>query len=242
MLNVLYRICNSENLKSRPAFYSKASCLKNFLVALERVRDARMVLISAGEPSTDCIKLLPAHIEVEILKQCGNSASFLHALRRSLQYPPTDLVYFVEDDYLHVPQALEKLLDCHRELQPDYITLYDHPARYWGPEHPHADLPLRTKFCRVTATHHWRNVESTCMTFSARTETLRQDCQIIINHLAPKAPQDRELFRHLQGLGKYSGHEPPRVLIGPVPSLATHCEDPWLAPVIDWAALANNNL
>ena len=240
MLNVVYRICATESPKRRPSFYSKVRCLKNFLMAVERVQDVHLVLISDGEPNPEWIEPLPAHAEVEVLKKCGNSASFIHALSTALRYPPADLIYFVEDDYLHVPEALEKLLECNHELQPDYLTLYDHPARYWGGEHPEVDLPLRTNFIHVTSTHHWRAVESTCMTFAASTRILRQDFQTIVDHVSPKAPQDRELFRHIQGLGKYSSHEPARILVGPVPSLATHCEEPWLAPVIDWALLANN--
>ena len=49
-------------------------------------------------------------------------------------------------------------------------------------------------------------------------------------------PEDRELFREMQGLGdyKYKDPEHPRILVNSIPSLSTHAHLPWLAPIVDW--------
>lgn len=240
MLRVIYRTCGIENHKPRPPYYSKINCLKNFIFSHRRVRGAEFCLLFDGEPSKEVKTLVEPIGRVEVLNRIGNAASFLFAIAGAQKFDAHELVYFVEDDYLHVPEALVKLMECVQCAQADYFTLYDHPVRYFPDSNPNADWHSESNRILITKSHHWRTVESTCMTFAARAGTLVQDSAIFLQHMKPgRSPEDRELFRHLQGLGKYRSDSPMRVLIGPVPSLATHCEEPWLAPVIDWNAIAN---
>jgi hypothetical protein len=162
----------------------------------------------------------------------------MKAFELATHLPGDDLVYFVEDDYLHLPLALVKLSDAAAQLSADYVTLYDHPVRYFPRESELADLPLPSPRVFVTRSHHWQTVESTCMTFATRAHLLRADAAIFELHVGCfRVPQDRELFRHLQGLHAQWSNSPHRVLVGPIPSLATHCEEPWVAPVIDWGTV-----
>lgn len=242
MLHIIYRYCNKENNKPRPVFYSKEICLKSLIVALEGLSDFTFSFIGDGVINERLQILVNTFAKIEILPEVGNTTSFLYALSKVWQIPDDDIVYFVEDDYLHLPEALVKLLDCFGSVNADYVTLYDHPVRYIKNDQV-ADLPLYNHAIFTSHLHHWWNVESTCMTFAAKSATIKADFAIFQQHTDNHlTPNDREIFRHLQGLGLYADKNtsPMRILVGPIPSLATHCEEPWLAPVVDWLSQATD--
>jgi len=236
----MYRACSGECMEIRPAFFSKLRCLKNFLWVLRQVTSASFCLIYDGELREDFRTLVEPIGEIDVLSNVGNSGSFWHAFQKALTFPDSDIIYFVEDDYLHCLEAIVKLVECFEDVPTDYVTLYDHPMRYRLNCQPDGDWPLNENGIYVSRSHHWRTVESTCMTFAARTKVLREDRLIFEMHTCRTCkPADRELFRHLQGLGKYSQLSPQRRLVGPMPSLATHCHKLWLAPIVDWKKLAD---
>lgn len=51
-------------------------------------------------------------------------------------------------------------------------------------------------------------------------------------------PKEHLMWRWLQGQKLFAWKFPKRMLLGPVPSLATHMDTQSLAPVVDWAAVA----
>lgn len=243
MLHILYRFCNQENSKKRPQFFSKKLCLENFIIAFNYVKnESTFHLICDGEIEQEIVSLTADIATIEQLPSVGNSASFLVALEKSLSFSEQDLIYFVEDDYLHCPDSLVKLLDCQESIECDYITLYDHPVRYMPDYELGRDWAVNNETIYLSKSHHWREVESTCMTFASTSQILKADFSVFEqNILGRKVPNDRELFRQLQHLGSYQNAvlpELPRKLVGPIPSLATHCEEPWLAPVISWEDIA----
>jgi len=74
----------------------------------------------------------------------------------------------------------------------------------------------------VTKTHHWRTAPNTCGTFLLRRKTLIEDLYIWWLEI-----QDYYLF---QTLCINKG----RILLTPIPGLATHCMEGYLSPTIDW--------
>ena len=241
-LHVFYRACDGERMEIRPRFFSKLTCLKNFINALRQVNTAAFYLIYDGKLREDFRVLVEPIGTIEVLPNVGNSASFWYAFQKAVNLPNDHLIYFVEDDYLHCPDALKKLIECIEDVPADYVTLYDHPVRYM-PDYPlGGDWPLNENAIYISRSHHWRTVESTCMTFAARAEVLKEDTPIFEIHVhQTRKPADRELFRQLQGLGKYRQDAPLRKLVGPIPSLATHCHVPWLAPMVDWQKIADES-
>lgn len=243
MLHILYRFCQQENTKKRPQFFSKKRCLESLIRAFEYVKDrSTFHFICDGEIDQEIISLITDIAKIERLPSVGNSVSFWVTLQKSLSFPEQDLIYFVEDDYLHCPDSLVNLLDCQESIECDYITLYDHPVRYMPDYELGKDWAVNKETIYVSKFHHWREVESTCMTFASTSRVLKADLPVFKLHvLGRKVPNDRELFRQLQHLGSYQNSALPmlpRRLVGPIPSLATHCEEPWLAPVISWEDIA----
>jgi hypothetical protein len=246
MIHILYRACIAEKTGVRPPFYSKRSCARSLIRSIRSARVGSVHLFIDGHDPIEIVEEFKCGYEgtqFVRLASVGNSGSFRIALQLALAFADDDIVYFVEDDYLHVREALGKLQAAFLQVpNAHYVTLYDHPARYMPTFIGGADLIHRESRIFLAGSHHWRSQESTCMTFAARTGTLREDRGLFEAYLSDQtAPSDRELFRHLQGLGRYRKRSPRRLLIGPMPSLATHCHLPWLAPGIDWASIAQES-
>jgi hypothetical protein len=237
MLHIFYRSTGGDNKKDRPPYYSKMLCLRSFLRAFARVRDrARVTFVNDGPMPDDRLAVMAEWGEIVSFPGLGNSPSYRETLALALRLPSDSLVYFAEDDYLYTEPAFEKMLAAFDELpRVDYITLFDHLDRYLRTD------DSRRGYSRVyiAGGHHWRTVESTCMTFGARVSRLKSDAWIHRLGTVPKTPRDREIWRCTQGEKQFFWKLPKRTLIGPIPSLATHMDPAGLSPNIDWQAVAD---
>lgn len=245
-LKILYRLSGKENLAHRPQWYTKALCLKSFLQTLTEVKIpcTKILLMDHSsrleKPLLDqVLRAQESGFVIEKTLVPGNCPSYLQALDLAI-VETHELVLFAEDDYLWRRNAVHDLINAFDEVEiADYITPYDHPARYGKTE----DSPDFMHWCNeiyCTTYSHFMPHESTCMTYMAKTQVLREDekWHRLFSDTSRNAPADRKLFRFLQGLG---GYNPPssRLLLGPIPSLATHAHLPYLAPIINWDAIAS---
>ena len=128
-----------------------------------------------------------------------------------------DIVYIVEDDYLHLPGWVTVVKNLY-ELYPNinYFSLYDHPDKY---SQRYIGLQSQILISNYT---HWRTIPSTCGTFGGQVKFFKEDKQIHHYNLG-----DHNKFLKLS--------EKKRHFISPIPALATHCVDPWVSPFRDWA-------
>lgn len=246
-VSVLYRSYAGENQAPRPSWYSKELCLKSILLSyklLKKEVPANFTVLFDGYLNlrNDWTKILKKMVEPEGLiiesKQKGNCESIINAIYRATELPEKNVVIIAEDDYLWLSPALVDLYHALTKLPIHYATPYDHPIRY-QPDYPKgADYPHRHNIIYITIERHWRTQESTCMTFASTCRTLKEDIEYFEKYKdnGKGRPEDRELFREMQGLGGYSykNLDNPRILVGPMPSLATHAHLPWLAPLLDW--------
>jgi hypothetical protein len=145
-----------------------------------------------------------------ILSDNGNAGSFLLALQHAVEnYPEDELIYFCEDDYLHLHKSPKLLEEGIRRT--DYVTLYDHPDKYTryynGGEY--------SKVIK-TESSHWRSTASTCMTFGAKVKTLKEDIDTWKEHASGSHPWDHKIFTDLAKKG--------RKLLAPIPGAACHTD------------------
>lgn len=132
-----------------------------------------------------------------------------------------DLIYFLENDYLHCPNWLEKISELlNSPVHFDYVSLYDHMDKYIYAMY--SDLRSRIF---VTQNHHWRTAPSTCGTFLVRKKIFDEDIELWAREV-----QDHYQFEELSA-------NKGRTLLTPIPGLATHCMEGYLSPTIDWAAV-----
>lgn len=225
-MKVLYRISDNSN-KSKLKFdhATKEHCLHNFLQHFP-VEEVTLYADNVKDSTYEYLNSLG--VSVVRTKNANNAVSALHVLNEALQFDDVETVYFVEDDYLHRPNSRQVLLeglDISR-----YVSLYDHPDKYIPAAHGgnpliESDGGEITKVY-LTKTSHWKLTNSTTMTFATTVKSLREDFNIWKKHCTGHIPHDFDAFIELREIGKS--------LITPIPSYATHCEQKWAAPLIDW--------
>lgn len=184
-MQIYYRISDKSHTKLKLPGTSKEICLKNFLSIFPE-KDITIIADNCSKSYNDIIKncwrMFDAHL--------GNSGSFKFALDCCVKLPDEELVYFVEDDYVHREGALKVLLEG-QDLA-DYGTLYDHPDKYTsvygGGE---------TSKVVKTLSSHWRFTTSTCMTFFTKAKYLKRDYDIWMKHLSGTVPDDFGAFREI---------------------------------------------
>ena len=156
----------------------------------------------------------------------GNDAqSFLNLLNyvREQKYSDNDIIYFVEDDYLHRYGWVDVLQEGFDMIGADYYTLYDHPDKYYLPMYEN----LQSKVI-ATENIHWRTTPSTTNTYACKYGTLIKHFDIHVKHcdLVEKWTKDHVKFTELWEKGSN--------LMSCIPGYSTHVEGNMLSPTVDW--------
>lgn len=237
MINYIYRISDKSNDKIKLPNASKMHCLDNF-ISVFGLDNLTVILDNCEEKTLAEVKA--RNIKNIIETNLGNKGSCLFAIDYALgHFNEDDFVYFVEDDFLHLPEAL-KLLKEGLEIS-DYVTLYDHPDKYVnrkdGGDNKYISNGGELTRVLITKSSHWKMTNSTVMTFAVKIKTLKEDYYIwkkfpAQSWLAWQRLQPLELkFKFLHIL---SGGRSVRKLISPIPGRSTHCEIKYLSPFVDW--------
>jgi hypothetical protein len=226
---IFYRISDNGYKKIKPPFINNENCLKNFIKVFSKYLDNLMII--ADNMSDNSLSMLYKYIEKDhiINVSIGHGAgTFNIALDKALELPDNEIVYFVENDYLHKDNADIILYDGFH-IGSDFITLYDHPDKYLDPSLG------GNAFCYGGAENtriylgkyaHWKLTNSTTMTFASKVQTLKKTKNIIKKWTSGEHPHDFNMFIELLQ-NKYS-------LISCIPGYATHGETQWLCPLVDW--------
>ncbi len=173
---LLYRISSRINAKPRIAGFSKLDCLDNLLASFPGYR-----MICIADHCDEAVVALLSRKNFYRLEvtHLGQTPAFYHLVNLALnELDDADIVYFIEDDYLHVPQAggiLEEGLNVF-----DYVTLYDHPDKYgvFGKgRNPYVNDECLSEPTQVFKGREvlWRTTNSTTHSFACRVGTLRED-------------------------------------------------------------------
>lgn len=107
----------------------------------------------------------------------GNSKSFWFSYNYAIDnFEDDDIVYFLEDDYLHRSDSESRLIEGLTVF--DYVTLYDHPDKYGSDDLKCSRIEYRlsesTKLCYLNNIL-WKTTTSTTMTFASHVRTLKKD-------------------------------------------------------------------
>jgi hypothetical protein len=218
MIHILYRHTShtSGMGKNRPHWFSYEKSLNNLLSTIEGLDFVKFHLIYDGE----CNITDPRIHHIENIKAGSDCNSYFYSWHyaKSLNIGDKDLIYIAENDYAYVHgwiHKIKELFDAYEDL--DYVTLYDHNDKYNPIMYPN----LAT-YLFITKSHHWRITPSTTGSVIFGKRILDEDFDI---HSVNCSDFGRYEFLRTNRN---------RNVLSPIPSLATHCEVEWLAPVIDW--------
>lgn len=224
-MKIFYRISDGSYKKERFEHATKKGCLDNFLKHFPKEE----IIIYADNVKDETFNWLEGY-GCKLLRTNGGSsaAGFRIVLNDALKLPDNEIVYFVEDDYLHLPNSRTVILEGLSRAH--YVTLYDHvdkyiPASMGGNPFIGDDGAEETRVF-LTKNTHWKLTNSTTMTFASTVEVLREDFAIWSSYISGTYPRDFECFIELRNRG--------RTLASPIPSLSTHGEPQWSAPLINW--------
>ncbi len=232
-MKVIYRISDNGYVKSKFDRATKERCLLNLLT--NWLKEEVTVLVDKVTPETQ--QFLEdyrdiAGVDVQFIQGGSSAQSFRIAYEKALELSDDEVVYLVEDDYWHMDFSRRILLEGIQRAH--YVTLYDHPDKYIPASHGgnpfiEEDGADVTKVF-LTESSHWRLTNSTTCTFASTVGVLREDYDVWKKHCfaTPEQthPHDMHAFLALREKG--------RALISPIPSLSTHCEPMWKAPLVDW--------
>lgn len=230
MINIFYRISDNGYLKNKPHYINNRNCLKNFYDTFILNKNNKLHIIAdcVSDSTMNMIKNIAINSTIETTNIGNGAGTFCLSLDHALKLSNDDIVYFVEDDYIHKPSADRVLVEGFA-LKSSFITLYDHPDKY---------IPINrggNPFCKegpentrvyLGPSCHWKITNSTTMTFATKVSILKNTENILRKWTNTKHPNDFEMFLDL----KKNQHN----LICPLPGLATHGETQWLCPFENW--------
>ena len=227
-MKIIYRISDAGYSKVKPEYINNENCLKNALQVFSYTKyNWSIIADNISEETNNMIcKYIPR--DYIYYTSIGHGAgTFNLALNEALQEKDDEIIYFIENDYIHLkgsPQIIEEAL----ELGASYVTLYLHPDKFMSPyeggnPEVDADGGYSTKIYRGK-TQLYGMFNSTTMTFASTVKTLKEDEEVLRKYTNQgHYPDDYKMFLHLRENGK--------ALLCPLNAFSTHGETAWLAPL-----------
>jgi len=221
-LHIYYRHYNAPNdNKNRPDWFTYEKCYYNLLSSLQSETNNYKINVIYDGVESNWIQ----NTKHDILYNINAGADF-----KSFQQTCTivkndplvkdgDLVYFLENDYMHLDGWLDKIIELFSTYRGvEYVSLYDHMDKYFLPMYNN----LLSKIF-VTPTHHWKSTPSTCGSFILTKELFNQDYDILSTM---EGDHNKWLW-----LNQHKN----RSIISPIPGLSTHCMEGLMSPTINWS-------
>jgi hypothetical protein len=221
-MKILYRTSDAGYKKIKPDYINNENCLKNFVrVFNKHIND---IIVIADNPSDELLDDIKKYIPINniVIVKIGNGAgTFNTALDIALTFDDNEVVYFVENDYLH-RDGSDIILMEGINMGAHFVSLYDHPDKYINAVKGGSEV---TKLF-LSPNSHWKITGSTTMTFASKVSTLKSVEKTLREYTIGTHPYDFEMFTQLRSM-TYS-------LLTPIPSYSTHGETEYLAPFINW--------
>lgn len=154
--------------------------------------------------------------------------------------PEDNLIYILENDYLHQNHWVDLTLDLFNRYIGDnyYVSLYDHLDKYIFTQseetinsnnlegHWRMYRDLQSKII-LSSYCHWREVPLICSSWIMSRQLFNRDYDLLSCGIS-----DNTMCGKISELYKTK-------FLSPIPSLATHCQNPFIAPFVDWNKIIN---
>ena len=228
-MKIYYRLSNLEAgiSKKKIPNATKQHCLENCIT--EFGKDNITILGDRLNNETrDYVESLNLKL-IEVNNGSG-AGTFRDALDLAIkENKDSDLVYLLEDDFLHKPNSKNLLIEGLSKYNA-YITLYDHPDKYLNKENggnPFIEQEGEVTRLVKTDSIHWKITNSTVMSFAAKISRLKDDYDLLLKYSSQNITDS---FRFFMELNQTKGIP----VLSSVPGYSTHCESAWLSPLTNW--------
>jgi hypothetical protein len=213
-----YNVSGTDN-RSRPKWFNFEKCFVNLLKTIQN-KNVELHVVFDGDIDSNFIGKYQDKFTTHLIKAGNDQSSFFQTweIAKSIPMEQTDLVYFIENDYLHHQgwdKKVTELFETYKLLH--YVSLYDHNDKYFLPMYEDLVSKIFT-----TETHHWRTTPSTCGSFIITKQLFDLDYDIHTSIVG-----DHNKFLQL-------AEERNRMVITPIPGLSTHCMEGLMSPTIKW--------
>ena len=133
MIRIFQRHCNfstNSEHKPRPEWFNREKIFDSLMLSLDE-RTIYTAFHDSGNGEIEDHFLLGKDVNKISMKGGNDAQSFLNLLNyiNDQNYNDDDIIYFLEDDYLHQNGWINILLEGFEYIGADYYTLYDHPAK-----------------------------------------------------------------------------------------------------------------
>lgn len=221
-----YNIENTDN-RNRPHWFNYEKCFVNLLNTIKN-KNVELHLVMDGKIEDNWIKKYKKHyISHEIVGGSMESITLgVYNIAKLTKAEDTDLIYILENDYLHDSIWVDKIVNIFRSFEGlSYVSLYDALDKYFAPMYDN----LVSKVY-VTSMSHWRSTPSTCGSYVTTKKIFDEDYS---THIGIDIPiGDHHKWLHLNS-------NKDRFIITPIPGLSTHCVNGLLSPIINWEKINN---
>jgi hypothetical protein len=229
-MKIIYRISDVGYNKVKPDYINNETCLKNFCnVFFNHIHDILIIADNCSNATIDMINKYIDPVNIHKVSVGHGAGTFNLALDMALKGNDDEIVYFVENDYLHKPYA-DRIIQEGFDLGASFVSLYDHPDKYLDPSrggNPYCEGGAEDTRVYLSKSSHWKITNSTTMTFASKVSTLRRVEPTLRKWTTGSYPDDFKMFLELR--------EQSELLITSIPGYSTHGETAWLAPLTNWS-------
>jgi hypothetical protein len=230
-MKVVYRTSDAGYSKIKPEYVNNETCLKNAIKEFKQ-SDWKLIADNISADTESVIRKCGYTGLVDHVRIGHGAGTFNLALDYALTLCDNEIVYFLENDYLHKPNSYNILIEGFA-LGASFVSLYDHPDKYVDGPNPYVcDGGEETKVF-LSDSCHWKLTNSTTMTFASKVSTLKFYEPTLRKYTSTPHPHDFDMWIDLRNQGAS--------LITPLPGYSTHGESAWLAPLTNWNNVNSNS-
>ncbi len=204
----------------------------------------KFTIIDVNSPSSDVNKILSKisdegfetqHVPVEDIKDPkDNMSTTMASIRQSFYHAKkcTDLIYFVEDDYIHKTEALAEMLFAYEK----FSSIFQNEIFILSTDYPYLYKKMSNSNILIGENTHWRTVRESLLTFMTSKKMIEKHFEKLIDMATNESnPFEKNLHKIYEKEKCFS----------PIPSLSIHCTNInsvfGLSPNIDLKKLWDDN-
>jgi hypothetical protein len=257
-LDIIVKTCTSVQLvsqnkkrifeedKSEYTFRTINSLIKSAKDLKKKFKEIKIkfTIIDVNSSSSDINKILSKisnegfeleHNSVKNIKDSkDNMSTTMASIRQSFYHAKncTDLIYFVEDDYVHKTETLAEMLFAYEK----FSSIFQDEIFILSADYPYLYKKMNNSNILIGENIHWRTVKESLLTFMTSKKMIEKHFDKLIDMATNESnPFEKNLHEIYEKERCFS----------PIPSLSIHCANInsvfGLSPNVDLKKLWNDN-